>query len=190
MTELRVGHRRSRRRALGILGAAAMAFALAPVTSLAQTTVQPVVYARTDLNLRKGPGSQDAIYMVIPLGAEVHRRAGEITNDYAPVTYRGTEGWVVALGLVSTPSEIGLAPVEETPPEETLSLYEQGVRVTLTPLMLRSGPSLEAEPITGMPEGSLVTLTREGWDNGYVTVDYVGAQGWAYADLLGPPTGI
>jgi hypothetical protein len=38
-----------------------------------------------------------------------------------------------------------------------------------------------------MPEGSLVTLTREGWENGYVTVDYGGAQGWAYADLLAEP---
>jgi hypothetical protein len=38
-----------------------------------------------------------------------------------------------------------------------------------------------------MPEGAAVTLTREGSENGYVTVDYGGAQGWAYADLLGEP---
>jgi uncharacterized protein YraI len=50
--------------------------------------------------------------------------------------------------------------------------------------MLRTGPNTSAEPIAGMPEGSLVTLTREGYENGYVTVDYGGARGWAYADFL------
>jgi hypothetical protein len=51
--------------------------------------------------------------------------------------------------------------------------------------MLRDGPSLDAEPLTGMPEGAVVTLTQVGAENGYVTVDYDGLQGWAYADLLG-----
>ena len=56
--------------------------------------------------------------------------------------------------------------------------------MTLTPLMLRSGPTADAEPIQVLPEGARVTLTREGAENGYVTVDYDGATGWVYADLI------
>jgi hypothetical protein len=61
--------------------------------------------------------------------------------------------------------------------------------VTLAPLMLRSAPAMEAEPILVMPHGGVVTLTREGAENGYVTVDYGGVRGWAYADLLGETVG-
>lgn len=68
-----------------------------------------------------------------------------------------------------------------------LSLYLQDTRVTLSPLMLRATPDAEAESIAGMPEGSLVTLTYEGYENGYIMVDYGGALGWAYADLLAAP---
>lgn len=68
-----------------------------------------------------------------------------------------------------------------------LSLYLQDTRVTLSPLMLRATPDAEAESIAGMPEGSLVTLTYEGSENGYIMVDYGGALGWAYADLLAAP---
>ena len=38
-----------------------------------------------------------------------------------------------------------------------------------------------------MPEGSVVYLTQEGYENGYITVDYDGLQGWAYADFLAEP---
>jgi uncharacterized protein YraI len=170
-----------------VTGAVLLAIVATPSLSVAQTTTEPTVYAVSDLNLRKGPGSNDAIFAVVPLGAELQRRDGEVTNEYAPVTYNGISGWVVDLGLVATPEEVELANAAEAPVEEPLELFGNNVRVTLTPLMLRSGPDLEAEPITGMPEGSVVTLTREGWENGYVTVDYGGALGWAYADLLGEP---
>ena len=39
--------------------------------------------------------------------------------------------------------------------------------------------------IRAVPQGALVTLTYEGNENGYVTVDYQGATGWMYGDLLG-----
>ncbi len=173
-----------------LLAATAVLLALVatPSLSLAQTTEAPV-YAVSELNLRKGPGSNDVIFTVVPLGAELQRRDGELTNEYAPVVYNGITGWVIDAALVATPEEVELANASPTPPEESLELFASDARVTLAPLMLRSAPDVEAEPIAGMPEGSLVTLTQEGWENGYVTVDYGGAQGWAYADLLGdPPT--
>jgi uncharacterized protein YraI len=50
--------------------------------------------------------------------------------------------------------------------------------------MLRSSPTVDAEPILVMPEGARLTLTRQGAENGYVTVDYDGVTGWVYADLI------
>ena len=50
-----------------------------------------------------------------------------------------------------------------------------------------AGPSLDAEVILVMPAGSIVTLTYEGYQNGFVTVDDDGRRGWAYADVLAEP---
>ncbi len=82
---------------------ALLVVALTPALTIAQTTTQPVVYAVTELNLRKGPSIDDAVLAFVPLGAEVQRATGQVTNDYAPVTYNGMTGWVVALGLVASP---------------------------------------------------------------------------------------
>jgi uncharacterized protein YraI len=174
-------------RAALVIGAALLATVTSPGLSVAQITPEPVAYAVSELNLRKGPGNSDYIFAVVPLGAELTRAAGDVTNGYAPVSYNGINGWVVDLGLVATPEEVELANAAQAPSEAPLELFASDARVTLTPLMLRSAPDIAAEPITGMPEGSVVTLTQEGWDNGYVTVDYDGARGWAYADLLATP---
>jgi uncharacterized protein YraI len=166
---------------------------VAPDLTIAQTTTEPVVYAVTELNLRKGPSIDDAVLAFVPLGAEVRRASGQVTNNYAPVTYNGITGWVVALGLVASPELVDtvepVAAAEPTPNAAPVASSptpsSSNDRVTLEPLMLRAGPAADAEVLVGMPEGSIVTLTREGAENGYVTVDYGGLEGWAYADLLG-----
>jgi uncharacterized protein YraI len=159
-----------------------------PAGGSAQSCTNCTVYAITELNLRQGPSIDSAVLRFIPAGAPVQRGTGAVTNGYAPVTYDTVPGWAVALGLVTSPEDVDpvtspAAPVEPTPAAPAPSAPSE-LRVTLTPLMLRSGPSVDAEPILGMPEGSLVTLTREGAEGGYVTVDYDGVTGWAYADLL------
>ena len=188
MSALATATRRIVSRARPALAGAIAALILAPALVAAQTT-DPTVYASSALNMRKGPGSSDAILTVVPLGAEVLRGSGAATNGYAPVTYNGISGWVVDLGLVGSVEEVTAATGPDPAPGPTESaapvLYSGDVRYTLRPLLLRSGPDPEAEPIATMPEGAVVTLTREGVDNGYVTVDYDGLQGWAYADLLG-----
>jgi uncharacterized protein YraI len=178
--------RRSVSRTRTALAVASLALLLSPGLGAAQTTTDPVVYASSALNMRKGPGTGDAILMVVPLGSELLRGSGAVTNDYAPVTYNGVTGWVVAGGLVATPDEVTAASGPDPAPETTdAALYSSDIRYTLRPLMLRSGPSVDAEALTGMAEGAVVTLTQEGAENGYVTVEYDGLQGWAYADLLG-----
>jgi hypothetical protein len=57
-------------------------------------------------------------------------------------------------------------------------------RTTLVDLNLRSRPSAADPVILVIPVGSQVTLTGEGTANGFVTVDYNGVRGWAFADFL------
>ena len=163
--------------------------ALNPAAGSAQTCTNCTLYARTELNLRQGPSLDAAVLRFIPAGAPVHRTTGAESNGYAPVTYDGVSGWAVALGLVATPEEIdavaapaAAAPATTAPAQAPATTAE--TRVTLSPLMLRSGPAVDDEPVLVIPEGARLTLTREGAENGYVTVNYDGTTGWVYADLI------
>jgi uncharacterized protein YgiM (DUF1202 family) len=176
-----------------LMAFAAMLFlvALNPATGDAQTQscTNCTLYAITELNLRQEPSLDAAVLRFIPAQAPVHRGTGAVTNGYAPVTYEGMSGWAVALGLVATREEAATATVPTTPVPTTTApapapAASSETRVTLSPLMLRSGPGVDAEPILVIPEGGRLTLTREGAADGYVTVDYDGATGWVYADLI------
>ena len=156
--------------------------ALDPAAGSAQSCTNCTLYARTELNLREGPSLDSPVLRFIPVGAAVQRAAGAGSNGFAPVTYEGVSGWTVALGLVTTPEEIDTPAAPRAPAEPAPAASE--IRVTLAPLMLRSGPGEDAEPILVIPEGGRLTLTREGAENGYVTADYDGVTGWVYADLI------
>jgi uncharacterized protein YgiM (DUF1202 family) len=164
--------------------------ALNPAAGSAQTQscTNCTLYAITELNLRQEPSLDGAVLRFIPAQAPVHRETGAVTNGYAPVTYDGMSGWAVALGLVATREEAATATVPTTtapaPAPATTPAATGEIRVTLSPLMLRSGPGVDAEPILVIPEGGRLTLTREGAADGYVTVDYDGQTGWVYADLV------
>jgi uncharacterized protein YgiM (DUF1202 family) len=149
-----------------------------------QSCTNCTLYAITELNLRQEPSLDAAVLRFIPARAPVHRGTGAVTNGYAPVTYDGVSGWAVALGLVATPEEAATAVVPATTAPAAAPVASSEVRVTLSPLMLRSGPGVDDEPILVIPEGARLTLTREGAENGYVTASYDGTTGWVYADLI------
>jgi uncharacterized protein YgiM (DUF1202 family) len=175
-------------RALIALTVMLLLLALNPAAGSAQSCTNCTLYARTELNLRQGPSLDAAVLRFIPAGAPVHRTTGAESKGYAPVTYEGVSGWAVALGFVATPAEIDAAAVPSAPAPAAVPTSAPAatseIRVTLTPLMLRSSPTVDAEPILVMPEGARLTLTRQGAENGYVTVDYDGVTGWVYADLI------
>ncbi len=185
----------SRTAARAALLATALAFSqlvsLAPTFAQETVSVAPanLVYAATDLNLRKGPGEGDVIFTTIPYGTELERRQGGLVNDYIPVRYGGIDGWVFALGVVATPQALPAPGPDEGAVDDSFVAFDSSLeRVTISPLLLRASPSLDSEALTGMPEGAVVYLTQEGYENGYITVDYGGLQGWAYADLLTEPS--
>jgi uncharacterized protein YgiM (DUF1202 family) len=165
--------------------------ALNPATGGAQTQscTNCTLYAITELNLRQEPSLTAPVLRFIPAQAPVHRGTGAVTNGYAPVTYDGVSGWAVALGLVATPEEAATATVPTTTVPTTTApaaapAASGEIRVTLSPLVLRGGPGVDAEAVLVIPEGGRLTLTREGAADGYVTIDYDGVTGWVYADLI------
>jgi stage II sporulation protein P len=179
--------------ALAIVVGAMLAVGLGAQTGEAQSCANCTVYARENLNMRKGPNISDAIVQVVPGGAGVTRLSTSATNGYTQVTYNGVTGWVVDLGLMATPPPLPStatptpAPIPPPTPVPTQPVITSDTRVTLVGLNLRSGPSEDDPVIATIPEGGIVTLTREGAENGYVTVDYGGTRGWVYADLIGEP---
>ncbi len=176
-----------------------VAFGFSPLASVAQ---QSVGYAYVELNMRAEPDPNATIVAFVPRGAQVTRTGGAEVNGYIPVVYLGAPGWVIALGIVDRPEDVapaGSDPFAPTPtptptpaagaptPTPAPVPATSDTRVTLSALVLRAGPSTDAAAILVMPEGATVTLTGEGAENGYVTVDYGGTRGWAYADLLARP---
>ena len=188
MSSFLIQHRPMVLRALIALTAMLLLLALNPAAGSAQSCTNCTLYARTELNLRQGPSLDAAVLRFIPAGAPVHRTTGAESKGYAPVTYEGVSGWAVALGFVATPAEIDAAAVPSAPAPAAVPASAPAatseIRVTLAPLMLRSSPTVDAEPILIMPAGARLTLTRQGAENGYVTVDYDGVTGWVYADLI------
>ena len=186
MSSFSIQRRPTGLRALIAITVMLLLVALNPAAGSAQTCTNCTLYAITELNLRQEPSLTAAVLRFIPAGAPVHRGSGAVTNGYAPVTYDGVSGWAVALGLVATPEEVTatVAPTTRASAPAPAPAATSEIRVTLAPLMLRSGPTVDAEPVLVIPEGALLTLTREGAENGYVTADYDGVTGWVYADLI------
>jgi hypothetical protein len=169
-----------------VLGALALPVIQTPPATRAQTCTNCVVVAGVDLDLLAEPRLEAVVLRVIPRESLLRRDAGPETNRLVPVTYGGVSGWVIADGIFPAPKSIaGYVTTASTAPPAPSTTARTNARVTLAPLMLRSAPAMEAEPILVIPLGGVVTLTQEGAENGFVTVDYGGVRGWAYADLLG-----
>src|SRR5215216_5840750 len=150
-----IQHRPTVLRALMAFTVMLVLVALNPAAGSAQTQscTNCTLYAITELNLRQQPSLDGAVLRFIPAQAPVHRGSGAVTNGYAPVTYDGVSGWAVALGLVATPEEAATATVPTTTAPTTTApapapapIATSEVRVTLSPLLLRSGPGVDAEP--------------------------------------------
>ena len=173
-----------------ILGALTFSMIQTPTGGNAQSCTNCVVAAGVPLNLLQEPRLEAAVLQTVPQGSLLVRGAGQETNRLVPVTYGGVSGWVIVDGIYPAPKSIAAyAPPASIAPPAPSTTTSSDARATLAPLMLRGAPAMEAEPILVIPLGEVVTLTWEGAENGYVTVDYGGVRGWAYADFLAEPVG-
>jgi uncharacterized protein YraI len=174
-----------------VLGVLLVALVVGPLPSVAQSDEVYLRYAGTELNLREEPSQDAPVVALIPQGTAVEVVAEDEQNGYVPVVYDGITGWAIAIGFVATLAEVDTYVFPEEVPVASVGSSAE-TRVTLAPLVLRSGPDSAAEAILTMPEGVLLTVTGEGTENGFVTVAYEGVVGWAFAEFLGediaPPT--
>jgi len=162
----------------GLTGWAAVDFVATggPPADLPPPAATPTGSATTtsDLNLRAGPSTGDAILAVMPPGAAV-TLMGESTNGFERVTYNGTSGWAFGAYLSD-----GTA----TAPAPSPTLTDGATTATTTDLNLRDGPGTGFAVLAVMPAGATVTLTG-GSENGFLSVQYGGTAGWAAAEYLG-----
>jgi uncharacterized protein YraI len=174
-----------------VLSALALSVIQNTPAARAQSCTNCVVAAGVPLDLLQEPRLEAKVLRTVPQGGLLMRGAGAETNRLVPVTYGGVSGWVIADGIFPAPetAERYATTAGATAAPAPSATTSTNARVTLVPLMLRSTPAMEAEPILVIPQGGAVTLTWEGAENGFVTVDYGGVRGWAYADLLGETVG-
>jgi len=149
-----------------------------------------------DANLRTGASTEDAVVSVVPFGTFA-TVTGAAANGFVPVTVAGVAGWLST--DVIAPAEIaasltGTAPAadefETAMSGETSSVTgtadDDEPRTAISDLNLRSRPSEDAEILLVVPAGDTLTLTYDGYENGYAAVSYQETIGWVVADLLTP----
>jgi uncharacterized protein YraI len=140
--------------------------------------------ALVDLNLRAGASTEDAVLLVIPAGGSLTLTQEGAENGFVTAVFDGTSGWVAA-EFIARPDEVE-GPAVSEPVESGGSADLAGqTRVALDDLNLRAGASTDDAVLLVIPAGATVTLTGEGAENGFVTVEYQGTVGWAAAEFLG-----
>jgi len=156
-------------------GAAVPVDASIPAVAAADTATAAVYTATTTtaLNHRTGPGTNNAVILVMPAGAAL-TVTGDGANGFLPVTYNGSSGWASAQYL----SAAGTPPTPSPQPTPTAD-----AAIVTSDLNLRSGPSTADAVILVMPAGSTVALTGQS-SNGFSGVVYNGTTGWAFAQYL------
>jgi len=130
------------------------------------------------LNLRAGPSLADWVTLVMPAGSGVSV-TGDAQNGFHPVSYGNATGWAYGAYLAW-----GGWSANPDPAPAAVAASSTGNATTTTALNLRAGPSTNDAIVTVMPWGAEVALTGQS-ANGFVSVTYNGASGWAYASYLG-----
>ena len=165
-----------------VLVLATIGIAAAPAPQPARAAIAATT--TTGLNLRAGPSLADWVILVMPAGSGV-TVTGEAQNGFHPVAYGNATGWAYGAYLSWGDWSPDPAPAPATSAAAGVAAAPTGTAATTTALNLRSGPSTADAIVAVMPWGAGVTLTGQG-ANGFVSVNYNGMPGWAYATYLAP----
>jgi len=128
------------------------------------------------------PDDGAATLLLIPADTTLEI-GGRAEDGFYPVSFGGVEGWV-ATGSLATRAE-ERRPRASRRSERAASPTGGGPRSAVADdeLNLRAGPGTAAEVLAVIPAGGAVLLTGR-HDNGYVEVEYRGAEGWARGEYL------
>lgn len=191
----RLGRRCSALLALTIL---ALSAAAAPAPAAAAERL--AVVANTDgegLNLRDAPSLDGAILLGMPEGATVTVLEDGVSDDagtaWARLDYAGVEGYGAAAYLDAAPQEGAAAPdiipVDDTGSDPSALRGQASVGGTGGDgLNLRAGPGVDAAVVTGLTEGSVVTVVgdpaADASGDPWYPIAAAGVLGWAYGAYL------
>jgi uncharacterized protein YraI len=132
----------------------------------------------SDLNLRAGPGTGEAILAVMPTGAQVNLN-GDSANGFLSLSYNGLDGWGYSIYIGSADVPSNLEAGADVPTGSSVS----GSATTTSALNLRSGPSTSHSVLLVIPYGAQVDLLGDP-QSGFYPVSYGGQSGWSYGDYL------
>jgi len=190
----------------GGLAAAPAQPEIAPEIGRPAPELDPSANATTTdlLNLRSGPGPDNAILAEVPNRARL-QVIGTQQDGYVPVQYNGQAGWVLAEEVVVDGSPAAEAPefeTTETRDAATATLAPETTTTTLAEttsveqpapaqessaalfatddLNLRAGPSPTDPILTVIPAGSPLTPNGNA-ASGYLGVEFAGTPGWVDA---------
>ena len=142
----------------------------------------PSSVATSDVNLRAGPSTADAVLLVVPNGDAV-TLTGDAVGGYLPVSYDGTAGWVdvayLAADGAAPAADAAVAPI----PEAAATAAPVGAATTTEDVNLRSGPSETDAVMTVIPPLSAVTVTGPPQGD-YTPVQYGDLSGWVANSYL------
>ena len=131
----------------------------------------------TGLNLRAGPGTNNAVLAVMPAGATV-TLTGDSSNGFLSVRYNGIDGWASSDYLNTGGGNPAPSPSPSPSPTPGGT-----TATTTTALNLRAGPSTGDAILTVMPAGVAVSITGQP-QNGFHPISYAGQSGWASSNYL------
>ncbi len=134
----------------------------------------------SDLNLRSGPSTSNAVLAVMPAGSFV-TLTGDSANGFLAVSFNGIDGWAYASYL----------DIDEDQPPAPDPGAGSGTATTTAALNLRGGPGTGYPVRSVIPSGETITTTGAP-QGGFYPVTYNGQAGWvagAYLTFGGDPGG-
>ena len=132
--------------------------------------------AKSQVNVRTGPGTNFSKIDRLDAGEEVTRGQCNDAGDWCYVNHDGADGWVAASFLI---------PVNpQTPP---VSQPENAIRVATSPVNVRTGPGTNFSKIDRLDSGERVEVSQCSNDRRWCYVTHDGPDGWVAADYLRVP---
>ena len=110
--------------------------------------------AKTALNVRSGPSTNDRVLHVLAAGERIDVR-GEVQDGWVPVIWNGQDAWVASQYL--TLSDQTTSQTQPSTDQETST--ERSTAYTTSALNLRTGPGTSHQVVRVLPINTAVSLT-------------------------------
>lgn len=138
---------------------------------------QLAVIKGSNINIRKGPATNEAVIGTAQEGSSV-TVIKKINNDWTAIrTGDGTEGYIASqfLDITNTKKEV------KKPAEQTAKIYGNNINI-------RKGPSTSDEVVGNAQDGDVVTITKKVNNDWMAIRTGDGKEGYVASQFFNPPT--